>query len=146
MKEWILNKFFKEELRQENIKAFQLANQDIWETMEDEVEKQAKELSVKMLQELLSPIDWSYVVKYNEKTNNIYIGNGVIEPARLANLKAEAQFIRESDLWKLMAETPKAEAHLSMFVKSESLDDLKKGKAMLFTISQQENIINTFRR
>ena len=52
----------------------------------------------------------------------------------------------ESDLWKLMSETPKAEAHLSMFVRGESLDDMKKGKAMLFTISQQQNIVNTFRR
>lgn len=137
---------FKEALRDAEIEAFAKAQKDILETMEDDILRQAKELSLKLLQDLLTPINWSYVVKYNPTNKVLTIGDLPVEAARLANLRAEAQFIMESDLWKLLNETPRAEAHNSMFVKGETLDDMKKGKSMLFILKQQQNIVDIFRK
>lgn len=141
MKKYLQNLFFKDL----KVHAFADAQKDILETMKDDIDRQAKELAEKKLETLLSPIEWSKVVSVNKTTKQIYLGNEVITPEKLANLKAEAKFMQDSELWKLMCDTPKYEAQISMFVKGESLDDMKKGKIMLFTLSQQENIINLFR-
>ncbi len=75
----------------------------------------------------------------------IYVGGERIDVARLANLKAEADFFLASDLWTLLYETPKELAQRAMFVNGESLVDMQKGKSMLYTLSTQKNILETFK-
>lgn len=104
------------------------------------IEQQAKRL----LDTLLSNFDQRSIVSVNDKTGKIYIGGEMVDDARLANLKAEAEALTQFDLWKLLSETPKALAERAMFVNGETLDDLRKGRSMLYMLSTQKKIVDTF--
>jgi len=104
------------------------------------IEDRAREL----LNELLSNSDIHKIVTLDKARGKVYAGGQVLTPERLVNLKAEAEFLTQSDLWQLLYNTPKELAQRAMFVNSESLDDMKKGKSILYTLSTQQNIIDTF--
>lgn len=108
---------------------------------EDEI---AEEKALEMINALLSNTDLHKVVSLDKIHGVVYIGSMKADKQRLANLKAEAEFFLKSELWTLLYETPKELAQRAMFVNSESLDDLKKGKSILYTLSTQKNIIDTF--
>lgn len=131
--------------RQGSIEAFPLAKKDILETMRDDLDKQAEELAEKKLAALLSPVDPAKVVTLDKSHGVVYIGGERAEEARLANLRSEAEILLQSELWQLIYETPKELAQKAMFVAGESIDDMKKGRAMLYTLSAQKNIIDIFR-
>lgn len=146
VKEWILNLAFvrtalSEAERQGGIKSFPLAQKDILDTMRDDLDKKAEELANNKLTSLLSVVDWKKVVTINEQQGILYIGGERADDMRLQNLKQEAEFIIGSELWQLIIETPKALAHKAMFTAGESLDDMKKGRAMLFTLTSQEKVV-----
>lgn len=136
---------FKEVYRQGGIDSFALAQKDILETMRDDLDKQAEELAKKKLNDLLSVVDVNKIVTLDKTHGIVYIGGVKAEAGRLANLKAEAEFILESDLWHLIHETPKELASRAMFVNGETLADLQKGKSMLYTLSTQKNIVDTLK-
>lgn len=148
MKNWIINIFFKdfkaEWIKVASIDAFKKAREDVEATFEGDVEARAKELSDDMISSLLTPIDWRRVVTLNKQQGIVYINGERADDKRLQNLKNEAQMLVTFDLWGLLYETPKALAEKAMFVSGESLDDMKKGRAMLFTLSSQKEIINLF--
>lgn len=125
--------------RQGGIDAFPLAQKDVLETMHADIEKKSEELANKKLAELLSIIDERMVLKVMK--NQVHIGKEVAEPTRLMNLKSEAAFLLESDIWKILNETLKEVAQEAMFVSSESLVDLQKGKTILFTLKTQANLV-----
>jgi len=146
IKNWIINlKFVKEQLNEAykmgGIDSFPLAQKDILETMADDLDKKAEELAKKKLNDLLSVIDMNCIVSLT-KQGVIYIGNARPDEGRLANLKSEAEFLVQSDIWKLIQETPKKLAEQSMFVAGESLDDMKKGRSILYTLSSQQKIVD----
>jgi len=150
IKQFILNlKFVKDKIaeaeKQGGIKSFPLAQKDVLETMNDDIDKKAEELSKKKLNDLLSVVDLRKIVTLDKARGIVYIGGMKADDARLANLKSEAEFILESDLWDLISETPKELAQRSMFVSGETLADMAKGKSMLHTLSVQKNIIDTFK-
>lgn len=107
---------------------------------QNEIEEKARQL----LNDLLSNTDLNKVVTLDKARGIVYIGGQKVTPERLMNLKSEAQFLVESELWHLIYETPKELAQRAMFVNSESLDDMKKGKSILYTLSTQKNIVDTF--
>ena len=146
IKNWILNlKFVRGALeahrKQGGIEAFPLAQKDILETMRDDLDKQAEELAKKKLNDLLSVVDQNGIVSIT-KQGVIYIGMERPDEGRLANLKAEAEFLMQSDIWKLLQETPKKLAEQSMFVAGETIDDMKKGRSILYTLSSQQKIVD----
>lgn len=96
------------------------------------------------LMKLLSPIDPRHIVAEDKQRNLIYIGGELADAGTLHNLKAEAEFFKESQLWKLINETPKQLAQKSLFVDAESLVDLQKGKTMLYTLDVQKKILDIF--
>ncbi len=158
IKQWILNRQFVidsfnvqidtkvEEARQEErITAFSLAQKDILETMQDDLDKKAEELAKIKLSELLSPVDLNKIVTWDKTKGFVYIGGQRIEENRLASLKSEAEYFLGSELWQLIFETPKELAQRSMFVSGESLADLQKGKSILYTLASQRNIIDVFK-
>ncbi len=156
IKQWILNREFVKEYvlsfiktGEENEalyrKAFNDARKDLEETQIFNVDKKAKELSDKKLNEMLSIVDMNHVISIDKKNGILYLGKERATDIELINLKAEADFIVNSHIWKLLHETPKELAHRTMFVSSESLDDLKKGKSMLYTLDSQQSVINTLR-
>lgn len=146
IKEWILKRpFVLEALREAEIKAFPKAHKDILDTMADDLDAKAKELADKKLNDLLSPTDLHCIVTLNKQAGAIYIGGERVDEGRLANLKSEAEYFEKSDLWKLLYESPKELAQRAMFVAGESVDDMKKGRSILYTLSSQKNILETFK-
>ncbi len=97
------------------------------------------------LNKLLSIIDTKLVVT-EDKAGAIYIGGERADPARLANLHAEAEFFAESDLWAIINQTVRELAHQAMFVSGKEFDDLKKGRSMLYLLDTQSKIVETFRK
>ena len=57
-----------------------------------------------------------------------------VPPGMKKELRAQAKFIRESDVWKRLVISIKAKAQEQMFVKSQSWDDMYFGKAVLYVI------------
>ncbi len=98
-----------------------------------------------LLNDLLAPFDMTAIVTYDEKSRRIYVGGVQVDEARLKSLQAEAEALTQFDLWKLIQETPKALAERAMFVSGESLDDLKKGRSILYTLATQKRIVDTFK-
>lgn len=131
--------------RQGGVDSFYLAHKDIWTTMKDDIEKMADERLREKLVKLLTVVDERSVVTFNERAGAIFIGGERADPARLQSLKSEAEYFLESDLWKIISESPKQLAHKAMFLAGESLDDLKKGRAILYTLDTQEKILHTFK-
>lgn len=142
MKNWIFKNLFKKEYGGLYCKAFNDAYKDLEETNVYNTEEKAKELADQKLLSMLSAVDYNKVVKLDKTKGIVIIGDTPAEAGRLSNLKAEADFLMQSDIWTLLQETPKELAQQSLFKISESLDDLKKGKAMLYTLSAQQNIVN----
>ena len=100
-------------------------------------------LVAKAIDSLLSNVDLTQIVSLDKTHGIIYIGGERADEARLTNLKAEAEFIVATGLWKLLYENPKELAQRAMFKDSENLDGLKKGRSILYTLSTQQNIIDT---
>ncbi len=152
-KQWILSrKFvvdsFNVELEKAKIEgskdAFVKARADLEEMMVETDKEMINELADKKLNQLLSVVDNSKIAKIDKVKKMVYIGEEIADVARLSNLKAEAEFFTQSELWKVLYETPKELAQRSMFVSSESLADMQKGKSMLYTLATQKNIIDIF--
>lgn len=126
-------------------KAFNDAQSDLKETQVFDVEARAKELCESRLNEMLSVVDMNHVITVDKQAGIIYFGKERASDLQLTNLKAEAEFLVQSNIWKVLYETPKELAHRTMFVSSESLDDMKKGKSMLYTLDSQQKVVNMLR-
>lgn len=132
-------------MQRERVKIFAAAQKDMLETMNDDIEKKAEELSKVKLSQLLSVVDERLIVSFSKDARAIYIGGERVEDSRLANLRAEAEAITAMDIWKLIFETPKELAHRAMFMAGESVDEMKKGRAVLYTLDTQKRILDTFK-
>jgi hypothetical protein len=95
------------------------------------------------LNKLLSVVDNRLIITFSPDEKAVYVGGKKVEEGQLLALKAEAEYILNSDLWKIIFETPKELAMRAMFVAGESLDDMKKGRAMLYTLDTQKLILET---
>lgn len=146
MRKWILDTFFKEELaelfRNASIDAFTKAMEDLEETNVYNTDEKAKELTEQKLRDLLSIVDFKHVLTFDKTKGALFLGGLRVEETRLQNLRSEAEILSQMDIWNVLIHTPKELAQRAMFISSESLDDLKKGKSMLYTLSSQENILS----
>lgn len=154
IKQWILKRPFVFHYVQDQIKGAESAfatrlmkhaTDDVLETMKEDLEERAEELSKQKLNDLLSPVDLHKIVTLDKTRGMIYIGGERAEDTRLANLHAEAEFLLQSDIWSLLQESPRELAQRQMFVSGETLADLQKGKSILYTLSAQKNIVETFK-
>lgn len=144
---WILNSKWHQEWEKVAetrfaTRMFKSAVDDVKETFVGDVEKRAEELAVRKLNDLLSNVDLTQIVTLDKTKGICYIGGERVEGSRLANLKADAEFIVQSELWKLLHETPKELAQRAMFISGETLTDLQKGKSILYILSVQKNIVD----
>lgn len=97
--------------------------------------------TIKNMNDLLSLVDMNKVISLN-KNGFIYLGTERISDIQLQNLKAEAEFLKNSSIWNIIHETPKELAQRAMFVNGDSLDDMKKGRSILYTLDSQKKIID----
>lgn len=148
LKRFILNLgFVKKEIEDAKNYGFEADQLGIIKRFEMAKMREVDALADKKLNALLSPVDLTQIVTL-EKTPQggiLSIGGEKADASKLANLRAEAEFITASEIWKLLQETPKELAHRAMFIQSESLDDLKKGKSILYTLSVQQNIVDVLK-
>ncbi len=93
------------------------------------------------LNKLLSVVDNKLVVSLS-RNGVIHIGGEPADQARLANLKAEAEFFEQSDLWKILTHHTRELAQRAMFLEGDSLDHLKKGRSVLFTLDSQQKVLD----
>lgn len=98
------------------------------------------------LNDLLSNVDLHKIVTFDKTNRLIYIGGKQVEPGRLASLKAEAESLIQMEIWALLQETPKELAMRSMFIEGDSLENMKKGRSILYTLSTQKNIIDVLKK
>lgn len=154
IKQWILKRRFVGDsfeeyfqTRSEEIyrKAFKDARKDLDETNVYDTDKRATEIADAKLTSLLSLVDLNKIVTLDKQRGIVYIGGAQPDGARLSNLKAEAEFFLQSDLWGLIHESAKELASRTMFVSGETLADMQKGKSILYTLSAQKNIVDTFK-
>ena len=107
------------------------------------VKKDLKEEVEKELGRLLGFIDKKSIITHDKIKGLVFIGGEMVtDPSRLSNLKSEADFILNSDLWKIISETITYMAHQRMFIKSETFDDLLSGKMWLYHVSIQKEILD----
>lgn len=151
---WMLDFFFRKTIQRlytaaveaGSKDAFRKALKDLEDTNAYNTDEKAKQLMEKRLTALLSPVDLSMIVSYDSRTRNVYIGGEPADPGRLGNLRAEAEFFEQSELWKLMKETPKRLAERAMFTDDGKIDtQLLKGRAMLFLLDTQQKLLDTFK-
>ena len=95
---------------------------------------------------LLGFVDFKRIITFNEKAGAIYIGGERVDESRLGNLKAESQFMLNSELWKVMTETIRHMAYEIMFTKSMSFEDMRSGKMLLYHLDTQKKIMDILSR
>jgi hypothetical protein len=109
------------------------------------VELSEQEALTRLLGDKFNAIDPNKVVFVgtNSQGENVYrIAGKKLSPNQASLLRNEAQMIQKMQLWKVITETLKNTARLKMFEKSESFDDMRYGKAMLYNCDVMEQIVN----
>ncbi len=147
IRKWVLGLGFVKKDREEVYrKAFEHALQDLKETNKEDIDGKAEVLAKKMLNDTLSPVDLTQIVRFDSQKKLLYIGGRVADEQEVHNLRSEAQMIVATNLWKMIHETPKELAQRALFVDSQSMDDIVKGKSILYCLSTQQNIVSKFLR
>lgn len=75
----------------------------------------------------------------------ITIGGKRITPVMAKNLQDEVRMLEQTQLWRLITETLKHQAQLSMFANAKTTDDLFWGKAILHSIGIIETIATSIK-
>ena len=109
------------------------------------LEQRADELAQEKLNKLLSVVDERLIITFSPSLKAVFIGGKRVEESQLLALKAEAEYFLASDLWHILFETPKELAQRAMFMAGESLDDMKKGRSILYTLDTQKRILDTLK-
>lgn len=85
------------------------------------------------------------IIKYNIKKDCFIYDGKKIELNELKKIREEALTIKNSYLWKIITNSLKEEARLTMNERSASFEDMRSGKLLLYAISLQEKIIDKFK-
>lgn len=137
--------FLKKEREELYRKAFRDALADFEETRVIDIDTKAKELMESEMMKMLCAVDMNHVVKVDKQRKIIFSGEEQLDAASIQSLKAEAELIMSTRLWKMLSETPRELAHKALFIEGENLDTMKKGRSMLYLLRTQQNIIDIFR-
>lgn len=145
IKNWVFeSRFFNIQKRNLYTKTFSDALKDLEETNVYNTEEKAKELADKMINDLLTPVDLNKILTINKEKGFIFVGGVQVDDIQAQNLKAEAEFMTQSEIWKVLYASPKSLAESALFRddgKSEVLH--AKGRAILYVLDTQKKIIDT---
>lgn len=150
MIEWLLKtRPFKAHMeeRDRNLytRAFRDAYKDLEEARIDDIEEKSEEKAKEKLEKLLTIVDYKKVVTVDKNHGIVLVNGERLNDSQIGNLRAEAEAIVGMEIWTLLCETPKALAEKAMFVNGTGLEDLQKGRSILYTLDAQKKIIDTFR-
>lgn len=105
-----------------------------------------KKLKIKienwLLRKVCNAVVIDDIIKYDIKSGRFYFRGKIIPTNELKNLKEEAKFIKETDLYKLIINTLNEEARMTMNERSENYDDMRSGKLLLYSTQLIQKIIN----
>lgn len=133
----------------------------MWTTKVKQLENENTALKAKLEKEITHLVnkkfsELNYVVNPDEiltvaydRVHNptaMFLNKRELNTAEIANLKQEARLYREGQLYSIFSNTAKDQAQSIMFTKSETYDDMKGGKMMLYNLSVFENILITLER
>lgn len=74
---------------------------------------------------------------------DIYLGSDPLTLTYIRNLKEEVRAFKAFNLYRILFETLKSQSCDIMFNRSKDFDDMRVGKAMLYNLGVQENIMKT---
>ncbi len=136
-KDWLFNRY----LAEASSRAMAMAQRDMLETMEDDLEKRAQIIADRKVKDLYVPIKMDSVITMT-KNGVIYINGTQADDAMLANLKSEAEAITQFNLFKILQETPRALAERAMFLEDGNIEaQLLKGRAVIYMLDSQKRVI-----
>lgn len=142
IKNWLFSRRF---IRREMYsRVFKQAQDDILETFQGDVDKEAETKAKVIINDLLAPVDLNHIVTLDKRNGLVYIGGKKATDLQLQNLKAESEFLLKSELWRILCETPKELAEREMFVSGINVESMQKGRSILYMLSTQRNILKIF--
>lgn len=81
------------------------------------------------------------IITISTKVGAIFLGKDKITDSEFKNLQEEASYLKNTRIWSILTNTLRDQAKKTMFEKSQNWDDMRFGKAMLYNIGVQENIV-----
>lgn len=85
------------------------------------------------------------LIKYDVKSDRFNFKGKWLDVNSLRNLKEEAKLIKSTMLWKIITNSLREEARLTMNEKAKDFNDMMFGKMALYVIALQEKIIDKFK-
>ena len=99
-----------------------------------------------LVKDLLCAVDESMVlteVKTSDGRSYYLLNGEKIDVEYLARLRQDCNILKESELWKILQNTLRSQAHRMIFIKSQNFDDVLSGKLMVYNLDVQKRIIET---
>jgi len=135
IKSWILNR----EFVQKEIVASRKQGMDI------RLDIDRKEMGREALSKLLGFVEEDKILTYSEKTGMIFLGGEKLEPEAALSLRQEAELLVNTKIWEIFQNTIGDTARKAMFEKSQSFEDMRSGKMMLYNLSILKKVVDIFR-
>lgn len=113
------------------------------------VDMSEQEILQKLLADKVKSIDPNFVfqgIMGQDGQISYKLAGKKINPNQLATLRTEAQVFEKMQLYKIITETLRNQAHIKLFEKMNSLDDSHYGKAMLASILVVETIVSNIEK
>lgn len=109
-----------------------------------DAELDEKDILRKLLSDNYNAIDPNKVCFVGKNTAGetvVRIAGKKIAPGQASQLRNEAQMLQKMQLWKVITTTLENTARLKMFEQSQSFDDMKYGKTMLYNVDVTKQIV-----
>ena len=104
-----------------------------------------KEMGREALSKLLGFVEEDKILTYSEKTGMIFLGGEKLEPEAALSLRQEAELLVNTKIWEIFQNTIGDTARKAMFEKSQSFEDMRSGKMMLYNLSILKKVVDIFR-
>jgi len=93
-----------------------------------------------LTKDLFNAVRAEDVLKKDDKT--VYFLDRPLDGDRVQQIKSEAETFKKSLLWKILEVGIKNEANKSIYRVSEKIEDARFGKAMLYNLKIEDDILN----
>lgn len=98
-----------------------------------------------LLKSLLNTVIVGDVITLNNKTGEVFINGRKVEKGEAEAIREEAKYLEKTRIWALMVGSLNDQARERLYEKAVTVDDMLFGKAMLYTLNIQSQIIGIFK-